>query len=379
MSETVVAAGDNSSETGATPPLLSDGIQVRNVAFTLLSIAIVILLLQFMQSVLLPLVLGALLFYALDPAVDRLQTLRVPRSIGAALMLFLVVTSCGVLAYTLQGQALTVIDQLPTGARKLAASVRKGPGGQAGAIDKVQQAADELQGRVKSSAPAGVTRVQVEQPAFQASTFVWSSSVGLAAAANQLIMILFLTYFMLLSDQLFKRKLVEIVGTLSQKKMTVSVLEDIAAQIEQFLLIQFVTSSVVAVVTGATLWAVGLQQAALWGLLAGIFNSIPYYGPLLVTAGLAVVGFLQFGTIGMTVAVAGVSLVITTLEGSLLTPMLLSRASSMNQVAVFAGLLFWSWIWGVWGMLLAVPMMMVIKVICDHVDALHPVGHLLGD
>jgi predicted PurR-regulated permease PerM len=184
---------------------------------------------------------------------------------------------------------------------------------------------------------------------------------------------------MLLSDQLFKRKLVEIVGTLSKKKLTVTVLEDIAGQIEQFLLIQFVTSAVVAIVTGTVLWAMGLQQAALWGLLAGIFNSIPYYGPLLVTAGLAVVGFLQFGTIPMTAAVAGVSLLITTLEGSLLTPMLLSRASAMNQVAVFAGLLFWSWVWGIWGTLLAVPMMMVIKVICDRVDALHPVGHLLGE
>jgi predicted PurR-regulated permease PerM len=98
-----------------------------------------------------------------------------------------------------------------------------------------------------------------------------------------------------------------------------------------------------------------------------------------VTAGLATVGFLQFGTFGMTIAVAGVSLLITTLEGSLLTPSLMSRASSMNQVAVFTGLLFWSWIWGVWGMLLAIPMMMVVKVICDHIDPLQPVGHLLGD
>ena len=128
------------------------------------------------------------------------------------------------------------------------------------------------------------------------------------------------------------------------------------------------------VVTGGALWAVGLQQALLWGLLAGIFNSIPYYGPLLMTAGLSVVGYLQFGTIGMTAAVAGVSLLITTLEGSLLTPMLMGRASSMNQVAVFAGLLFWSWVWGVWGMLLAVPVMMVVKVIGDHVEPLQPSG-----
>jgi len=354
-------------------------IQVRNVAFTLISVAIVILLLQFMQAVFLPLVLGGLLFYALDPAVDRLQRWRVPRALGAALMLFIVIGSCGILVYSLQGQAVTVIDQLPTAAHRLSAFLQKAPGQPPGAIEKVQQAADALQESEKASTPAGVTRVQVEQPAFQASTFVWSTSVGFASAANQLIMVLFLTYFMLLSDQLFKRKLVELVGTLSQKKVTVTVLENIADQIERFLMIQLLTSGIVAVVTALALWGMGLQQAALWGLLAGIFNSIPYYGPLLVTGGLAVVGFMQFGTVSMTIAVAGVSLLITTLEGSVLTPMLLSRASSMNQVAVFAGLLFWSWVWGIWGMLLAVPMMMVVKVISDHVEQLHPVGHLLGE
>jgi predicted PurR-regulated permease PerM len=361
-------------------PPSSSSVHVRNIAFTLLSIAIVILLIQFMQQVLLPLVLGGLLFYALDPAVDWLQQVRVPRAIGAALMLFVVVCGGAVGAYALQGQALTVIDQLPVGARRLAATLQRTPDGTPGAIEKVQQAADALQAAEKSApAPRGVTRVQVEEKGFQASTFVWATSLGLLSAANQLVMLLFLTYFMLLSDQLFKRKLVEIVGTLSKKKVTVSVLEDIARQIEQFLVIQIFTSGAVAIVTGVALWAMGLQQAALWGLLAGIFNSIPYYGALLVTAALSIVGFLQFGTIGMTAAVAGVSLLITTLEGSLLTPTLMGRASSMNQVAVFVGLLFWSWVWGIWGMLLAVPMMMVVKVICDHVEPLQPVGHLLGD
>jgi predicted PurR-regulated permease PerM len=360
-------------------PFLSSTIHVRNIAFTLVSVAIVILLLQLMQPVLIPFVVGALLFYALDPAVDWLQKRRVPRVIGAALMLLIVVSGSGALSYSLQGQALTVIDQLPAGARKLATSLRKTPGAQPGAVEKVQQAADALQGTEKSATPSGVVRVQVEEKWFQASTFLWTGSVGLISAANQLVMVLFLTYFMLLSDQLFKRKLVEIVGTLSQKKATVSVLEDIARQIEQFLLIQILTSGAVALVTWGALWAMGLQQAALWGLLAGILNSIPYYGPLLVTAGLSIVGFLQFGTIGMTAAVAGVSLLITTLEGLLLTPLLMGRASAMNQVAVFAGLLFWSWVWGIWGMLLAVPMMMVLKVICEHVESLQPVGHLLGE
>jgi len=361
------------------PALAAAPLHVRNVAFTLLSIGVVILLLQFMQSVLIPLVLAALLFYALDPAVDWFQKHHVPRVLGAALMLATVIASCAALAYSLQGQATAVIDQLPTGARRLSDTLRR-TAVAPGAVDKVQQAADALQDSGKpSKPPSGVVRVQVEDKPFQASTLVWSGSLGLLSALNQLILVLFLTFFMLLSDQLFKRKLVEMVGTLSQKKLTVTVLEDIAGQVERFLLIELVTSAFVAVVTWGALSAMGLHQAALWGLLAGILNSIPYYGPLVITGGLSVVGFLQFGTIGMAAAVAGVALVITTFEGMLLTPMFVGRAASMNQVAVFAGLLFWSWVWGIWGMLLAVPLMMVVKVICDHVEPLQPVGHLLGD
>src|SRR4030095_3583099 len=344
----------------------------------LLIVGIVILLLQFMQPVLIPLVLGALLFYALDPSVDWFERHHLPRAIGAALMLLIVLSACGALAYSLQNQAMTVVDEVPTGARQLAASLRRTPGTARGALEKVQQAAEALQSADTSAPAKGVQRVKVEE-GFSASSFIWSSSIGVLSAANQFVMVAFLTYFMLLSDQLFKRKLVEIVGTLSQKKTTVAVLEDIAGQIERFIKIQLLTSTAVALVTWGALWSLGLQQAALWGLLAGVFNSIPYYGPLLVTAALSIVAYLQFGTVSMTAAVAGVSLLITTLEGFFLTPLLIGRASSMNQVAVFAGLLFWSWVWGVWGILLAVPMMMVIKVVCDHVESLQPVGHLLGD
>jgi predicted PurR-regulated permease PerM len=355
-------------------------VTLARAAYTLLIVAIVILLLQFMQPVLIPFVLSALLFYALDPAVDWLERHRLPRAIGAAVMLFLVLAAGGGLAYSLQGQAFTVIDELPTGARRLAASLRRTPGTAPAALEKVQQAADALQSADKPAPPPkGVLRVQVEEEGFRASSFVWSNSMGLMSAASTFVMVVFLTYFMLLSDQLFKRKLVEMVGTLSQKKTTVLVLEDIAGQIEQFIKIQMLSSTAVALVTWGALWVLGLEQAALWGLLAGIFNSIPYYGPLLVTAALSIVAYLQFGTLSMTAMVAGVSLLITTLEGFILTPLLIGRASSMNQIAVFAGLLFWSWVWGVWGILLAVPMMMVLKVICDHVEPLQPVGHLLGD
>jgi predicted PurR-regulated permease PerM len=126
------------------------------------------------------------------------------------------------------------------------------------------------------------------------------------------------------------------------------------------------------------LWSLGVRQSAVWGLFAGVMNVVPYFGPLIVSAVLAAVGLLQFGNVGGAVLVGGVTLTITTLEGMVLTPHLMSKASAINHVAIFTSIAFWSWAWGVPGMLLAVPMLMVFKAVCDHVEPLKPVADLLG-
>ena len=353
--------------------------RARTIALIVIAIGVTVFLLQAMQTLFAPLAFGLLLFYALDPLVDQMERIRVPRWIGAAVALGLTLATIGSGAYLLQGEALTVINQLPTGARRITAMLERDRRSAPGPLEKVEQAAAELQKDSVKPSP-GVVRVQVEEPRVRASNLLWSGSVGAVYAVNQLIMILFLTYFLLLSDKMFRRKFVEAAGpTLTQKKLTVEIIDSIGSQIGRFLMVQALTSVVVGVITWAALRYMGMQQAALWGLMAGIFNSIPYYGPLIVSGGLSMVAFLQFGTIAMSVAVAGVSLVITSLEGWLLTPMLMGKVSSMNRVAVFVGLLFWSWAWGVWGMLLAVPMMMCIKVVCDHVEELKPVSRFLGE
>jgi hypothetical protein len=139
------------------------------------------------------------------------------------------------------------------------------------------------------------------------------------------------------------------------------------------------TSVLVAVATALVLWWFGVENFAIWGLLAGVFNSVPYLGPVMVTGGLAVVTFMQFDDLLKTTYVAGATLLITSLEGWLLTPALMSRAAQMNPVAIFIGLLFWSWVWGVWGTILAVPMMMAIKATCDRIEGFEAVGELLGE
>jgi len=136
---------------------------------------------------------------------------------------------------------------------------------------------------------------------------------------------------------------------------------------------------VVAVATWLAFMVVGLDQPVLWGVAAGVFNSVPYLGPVIVAAGTFVVALLQFGTVTMGVYVAAISLAITSVEGWLLTPWLTSRTARTNEVAVFIALIFWTFVWGIWGTLLAVPMLVVVKACCDRIDDLKPFGELLGE
>jgi predicted PurR-regulated permease PerM len=369
----------NETETVTQSPM-----DIRSAALTILAVIAVILVLQYAQPMLIPVVLGVLINYALDPVVGMFERIRIPRALGAALVLSLLVVVGGILVYGLSGQAAAIIDQLPDAARRVRHQLEAGTPQTDSTIDKFQKAATELEkaASTATSKPAapGVSRVQVEQPTFDFGTYLMSGSLGLATAFGQLVLILFLAFFLLASGDLYRKKLVKIAGpSLSKKKVTLQILSEIDRQIASFLIVQVFTSLLVGIVSWLTFRALGLHQAALWGLLAGVFNSIPYVGPIAVSTGTMLVALLQFNDIRMALTVAGAALVITSLEGFLLTPWLTSRAARMNAVAVFINILFWGWIWGVWGALLAVPMLMVIKAVCDHVEEFKSVSELIGD
>jgi predicted PurR-regulated permease PerM len=373
---------DRSADAADAPPRFL--VDVRSATLTVLAVLAVILLLQYAQALFIPIVLGLLLSYALDPIVVRLTAWRIPRPAAAAVVLIAASGASCWLIYGLRGETTALVQQLPQGAHRLRLRLEAEQPRTTAAIQQVQKAADELGKAADAAAPArtesGVQRVQLEEQRFNIGDYLMWGSVGVATAVMQMVLILFLVYFLLASGDLYRRKLVNIVGpSLTKKKITLQILNDIDRQIENFLLVQLFTSIVVAVATWLALRAAGLHQAAVWGVLAGVFNSIPYLGPVVVTAATAAVAFLQFGTIHMAVIIGGLALAITSLEGFLLTPWLTSRAARMNAVAVFIGLLFWGWVWNVWGMLLAVPMLMVLKAVCDHVEDFKAVGELLGE
>ena len=389
-----IAEGDPpvsiASGNGLTPVL-----DVRNLALTVVAVLAVVLVLQFAQSVLIPIVIGILISYGLAPFVGVLQRLRVPRAIGAAVAVTMLVGALGLAVYTLTDQAMAIVADVPQAAQRIRQRVRDHRQNPGGAIEKVQQAAKEIDRAAQEAAAptdaekraarqvqasTGVQKVEIVDPPFRATDYLWTGGMNLAGFGTQFVLVLFLVYFFLVTGDLYKRKVVKIAGpTLTKKKITVQILDEINQQIANFMRVQVFTSFVVAVATGFALWWLGVENPIVWGLLAGVFNSIPYLGPLVVTGGLGVVTFTQFDDLLKTASVCAAVFGITSLEGFLLTPMLMSRAAQMNPVAIFIGLLFWSWIWGIWGTILAVPMLMMLKAVCDHVEDLQPVGELLGE
>lgn len=360
-------------------------VDVRNLSLALLALFASVALLHWASAVFIPIMLSLLLTTALRPAVEVLRRWHVPRWLGAGILLIAIVSGLTSAAWSLSDGAAQLVDSLPVAAKKVRDNLKARANGSS-RLDTMQQAATQIEqaanenSTVTAAPRRGVQRVIVERPPFNIRDYLWSGTMGLMSALGQLMVVVFLTFFALASGNLFRTKLLRIAGTsLERRKVTIHVLEDITHQIQRYLLLQVFTSVLVGLATGAAYWTLGLENAAVWGVVAAVLNLAPYIGSALVTGASALVAFLQFGTLDMALAVGGASLVIHTLVGNLLTPWLTSRTSSMSPVAVFVSVLAWGWLWGLWGLLLGIPVMMAVKAVCDRVEDLKAIGELLGD
>jgi predicted PurR-regulated permease PerM len=225
----------------------------------------------------------------------------------------------------------------------------------------------------ESAPPAGV-----ESPVSLPSLLQLGVSSAFALAGH-LTVIVFLVFFLLLSGHHVRNRLVDISGPDPERRRTTAkIFDDINAQIQRFLLVRLVTAAIVGLLTWGVLGWMDVPNAPIWGILAGVFNSIPYLGPIIVSGGLFLVGLVQDGGLVEAAQMAGAALVITSIEGWLLTPPLMGKAERMSALVVFLGLLLWTWVWGAWGTILAVPMLVVMKSVADHLDRLKPIGRLMA-
>lgn len=382
---TAIATAGQSVRTDDEPttfPTLHLPVDIRSFALMFIAMVAGVYLLHWASAVFIPLLLGLLLSYALSPVVDWLQRWHVPRVLGAALLLLAILGGIGRTAYSLSSDTSRLIEALPVAVQKIKEIAETRTGDKQSTLQTVQKAADQLEqvangGRADGS--RSVARVRIEGSRFSFKDYLWTGTVGLASLLGQALLVLFMTFFLLVAGDTFRRKLVRVAGpTLAKRKVTVQALNEITQQIQRFLLMHVFISALVGVATGLAFWAMGLENAAVWGIIGAVFRLVPYVGSAAAAAGASLVAFLQFGTPDMALLVAGTSLVIHSIAGTLVTPWLTSRASSLNPVAIFIGVIAFGWLWGVWGLLLGVPLLMVVKAVCDRVDDLKPVGEFLG-
>lgn len=362
----------------------------RGLALTILAVLAVVFALDWAKSLVISLLVGILFAYTLNPIVAYLERRRIVRAIGSTLVMLSVVGALALGAYGLGGQIQTILDQLPAAASKLSAGLASLNKGQASTLQKVQSAASALekattqattQAPGEASAPRQLApRVVFEAPGVKLRDWLLAGSLGAAGLIGQAAMVLFLTFFLLLSGDTYKRKLVRLTGpSLSSRKITVHILDDINESIQRYMFMLLATNVLVGLLTWIALRCFGVENAGAWAVAAGLLHVIPYFGPAVTAVGLGMATFIQFDEFSTALFVAGASLAIATFVGTFVTTWMTGRIAKMNTAAVFVSLLFWAWLWGVWGMLLSIPITVIVKVVTQHVEELDAVAELLGE
>jgi predicted PurR-regulated permease PerM len=334
------------------------------------------------RAFIVPLLFGILVSYTLRPIVDWFERYHVPRALGAAFILVVLVGGASWMTFSLSDDAAEMIEKLPDAARKMRQNLSILRSGGATAMHRVQEAADELQGvavdaGMKSRDTPVVTRES--ETAAWLRDFLLTQSALLVTFTAQAPVVLLLTYFLLASGTHFRRKLVQFVGpSLTQKKDAVRILEEVDEQVQRYLLVMLISNTLIAVLTWLAFEMIGLEHAGVWGVAAGILHFIPYLGTVAIALASGAAALLQFGSLPQALLLAGMFLLISGVVGMVFTTWLQGRFAGVNAAVLFIVLLFFGWLWGIAGLLLGAPLLAIAKVICDRVEFLKPFGELLG-
>jgi predicted PurR-regulated permease PerM len=382
-SDTFVSVPQASATDGAsTISLPADS---QSMAAVILSTVAVVFALSSAQRFFIPLVFGLILAITLNPLVRYLERLKVPRLAGTTIAMIALLSTMGAATLSLRGQVERILAEVPNAATKLSAALRD-LADQPNPMLKVQEAAREIEqatnqaanGQSKAQKPP--TRVVIDEPKIKLVDWLWTGSLGMFGLIGDTVMLLLLVMFLLLSGDTFKRKLIRISGpSLSERKITVAILDDIDRSIQNYMLSLLAANILLGLLTWAAFRVIGLDNAGAWAVVAGVLHFIPYLGPALTALATGMAGFMQFESLTMAALVAVSSLGIATLVGTVLLTWLGGKMTKMNTTAVFVALLFWGWLWGVWGLLFAIPIMGMVKVFAERVEDLQPLAEQLGE
>ena len=380
-SPAAVALEDTTTVVAAIEAPVASKLTIIEGAMLVVAVILAIAAARVAEAFLVPVTAGILLSYALRPLVSRLEKWRVPRAVAAVLVILVLVGIVSGAAYIVRNDVNAAVAELPAAARKVRIAIADATRRSPGPMSHVKEAAAELDkaAAAASGKPESAHAAPKDSVAAQFQSLVERQSEQAMAVAGELVLAMLLAFFLLAAGDTFRRKVAHLAGeSLARRRVTIEVLNQIDGQIQVYLLTLLVTNVLIALATWGALSAFGLPNAGMWAVFTGILHTVPYAGTAIASAGIGIASYVHFGSLALAAAAMAAVVVIATAIGVGLMTWLQGRASRMNPVAVFVGMLFFGWLWGGWGLLLGLPILAVVKSICDRVDALHPVSELLG-
>jgi predicted PurR-regulated permease PerM len=347
---------------------LRDRVDIRSLSITGLFVLALFYTLYFGQAFFLPIVLAMLLDFLLSPLIRTLKRAHIPEPLGAALVILALLGAAGGAVYGLSGPAKEWVAKLPGSVREAEtrlARLRK-------PVEQVSKTAEQVEQVTKmdnSKAP----EVVVKGPSLTERLFGTTQTI-LAG----LLEVFILLYFLLASGDLFLQKLIKVLPQLRDKKKAVAIARETEASISTYLVTVTLVNVGLGLAVAGVMYLLGMPNPLLWGALAGLAEFVPYLGATALVAVLGLAGLITFDQLGHALLVPGAYLAVNLLQSQFVTPLVLGQRLTLNPVAIFVGLVFWWWIWGVPGAFIAVPLIATFKIFCDHIEALAPIGEFLG-
>jgi predicted PurR-regulated permease PerM len=353
---------------GKLASLLGENADARHVALVGLFLLAMFYTLHLAQAFFLPVVLAILLDFLLSPVVRTLRKIGLPEPLGAAIVMLGLLAVLVIGVYRLAGPASEYIARAPESIETVREKLRA----MRGSVEQVTDAAEQVE-RAAAGDEAQAQQVEIKGPSLTRQLFG-----GTTAVLSTATVVIFLTYFLLAAGDLFLQKLVGVLPQFKDKRVAVTIARETEAQISLYLFTTTLINIGVGVVTGIAVYLLGLPNAVLWGVVAAVLNFVPYVGAVANTVLLALAAFIAFEDTGRALLVPGTFLALNLIESNLITPTIYGNRMKLNTVALFVGLVFWWYIWGVPGAILAVPIMATLKIACDHIESLAPIGEFLG-
>ena len=340
---------------------------IRSIALTGIFVLACFYTLYFAREFFLPITLAIVFSFLLWPVVRALARIHIPEFLGAILIIVTCLGSIGIIGYELAGPISEWIERAPRIAQKLERSlidIRK-------PVEQVTQATEKL--TQTASTGRRTPEVVVKKAPLMDTLFAQGWDLLFAFAV-----LIILLYFLLASGDLFLRKLIHVLPRFEDKRRAVEIAREIEFQISRYLVTVALINTGLGTLGGVAFWAVGVPNPALWGLMGGILNFIPYLGAATTITIVTLVATATIPSLSHALLAPAAYLVLAALEGNFVTPWIMGHRLTLNPVVIFVGLTFWGWLWGIPGALLAVPLLVMFKIICDHTEILAPVGEFLG-